>query len=173
MTYTNTAKDISALLDHGTIECKLRHHIHPPHCHERSDKKCGMIDCPNHSHITELCEILDIFEEWRKESKENGDLNYNECVETLPSWFQLRWLVETLKESKENGDLNYNECVETLPSWFQLRWLVETLCIRREPPVVQVDERPKLGFLCEESLINDSYGDGLCCSNGSGSYAIK
>ena len=85
MTYTNTAKDISALLDHGTIECKLRHHIHPPHCHERSDKKCGMIDCPNHSHITELCEILDIFEEWRKESKENGDLNYNECVETLPS----------------------------------------------------------------------------------------
>ena len=143
MTYTNhTAKDISALLDHGTIECKLRHHIHPPHCHERSDKKCGMIDCPNHSHITELCEILDIFEEWRKESKENGDLNYNEGVETLPSWFQLRWLVETL-------------------------------CIRREPPVVQVDERPKLGFLCEESLINDSYGDGLCCSNGSGSYAIK
>ncbi len=141
MTYTNTAKDISALLDHGTIECKLRHHIHPPHCHERSDKKCGMIDCPNHSHITELCEILDIFEEWRKESKENGDLNYNEGVETLPSWFQLRWLVETL-------------------------------CIRREPPVVQVDERPKLGFLCEESLINDSYGDGLCCSNGSGSYAI-
>ena len=143
MTYTNhTAKDISALLDHGTIECKLRHHIHPPHCHEKSEKKCGMIDCPNHSHITELCEILDIFEEWRKESKENGDLNYNECVETLPSWFQLRWLVETL-------------------------------CIRREPPVVQVDERPKLGFLCEESLINDSYGDGLCCSNGSGSYAMK
>ena len=141
MTYTNTAKDISALLDHGTIECKLRHHIHPPHCHEKSEKKCGMIDCPNHSHITELCEILDIFEEWRKESKENGDLNYNEGVETLPSWFQLRWLVETL-------------------------------CIRREPPVVQVDERPKLGFLCEKSLINDSHGDGLCCGNGSSSYAI-
>ena len=100
-----------------------------------------MIDCPNHSHITELCEILDIFEEWRKESKENGDLNYNEGVETLPSWFQLRWLVETL-------------------------------CIRREPPVVQVDERPKLGFLCEKSLINDSHGDGLCCGNGSSSYAI-
>ena len=56
----------------------------------RSDKKCGMIDCPNHSHITELREILDIFEEWRNESKENGGV-----YSFIPneSWEDLCWLV--------------------------------------------------------------------------------